>query len=245
MERARVRRPCRDRPDRPRHARGRARRRRGGRAAGPSRRRRMRVQLRRAVGRDARPRVLPPVAVLRARSRSWSARRADRVRRGREMVSRLQGLGVALEFDRRPAAGEGRGGGPPARRPRDRPAGRRHGHPRSVRPLHRPGPAGVRGQGPARVSRDRGPGALGEWPGFGGAHQGARHAVVPRAAASGRASTPSRSGTRATIRSCGRGSRTSRCGSGFSGPAAATGTAILSRARPMGPSAPSRCRSNG
>ena len=237
-------RPGRDRPHRPRHPRRRARRARGRRAARPAGRRRLRVLLGRALGRDARPRATssrPHSAELES---FLERSRADRVRRAREMVTRLQGLGVALDFDDVLLQAQGRRRGPPPRGAGPRPAGRGRRHPEAFdRYLGRGRPAFVDKVLPSSARSPTWCTRSAAW-----SPSPTSRSAAPARSSSGssaRGSTRSRPATRATIPSSARGSPTSRSGSDCSGPAAATGTAIPSPARPTARSAPSRCRSNG
>ena len=171
--------------------------------------------------------------------------RADRVRRAREMVTRLQRLGVGSTSmtcccSRRAARWAGR----TSRAPSSGRAGPSTSRDAFDRFIGRGRPAFVDKVLPD-VPRDRRPGARGRaaW-----SRSRISRSGAPARSSSGssaRASTRSRPAIRATIPTCARGSPTSRSGSDCSGPAAATGTATPSPARPTAPSAPSRCRSSG
>ena len=111
--------------------------------------------------------------------------RADRLRRAREMVERLQALGVTLDFDDvlRQARG-GAVGRPHVARAIVR-SGQRGDHVGSVRSLHRAAPARVRGEGAAHLQGSGRSGARGARAGVGGPSQGPGDALVHRAAEAG------------------------------------------------------------
>ena len=118
--------------------------------------------------------------------------RADRVRAGERWSPGCRAWASASSSTQVLLQANGGAVGRPARGARHRPPGRRHRRLGCVRPLHRPGAPGVRGQDLPSVPRDRGPGALGARAGLGGAHQGARDPDSFSNASSARDSTRSR-----------------------------------------------------
>ena len=240
------RRDCRHRAHRPRYGRGRTGGRRGGRAAG------LRVVGGCEFSAPRRPGERCTCSATSCRPHRRSSRhflercRADRVRRGQRDGHPAAGAGRRSGVRRRAAQSRGGAVGRPHVARAIVRRGRRHRRRRCVRSVHRPRPAGVRGQDAARRSA-RSPDLVHSVrrPRVGGAPQGARHALVPRAAQARGARRGRDPASQPRPRAPVAPHRTSHCGSACCGPAAATGTAIPSRARPTARSARRRCRSSG
>ena len=177
---------------------------------------RLRVQLGRALGRDARARLLPAVALGRAGGLPRALPRRPRAPGPRDGDAGCSGSGVDARLRRRAAGSRraARWAGRTWRAPSSARAGPSTSHEAFDRYIGRGRPAFVDKVLPS-FPRDRGPGALGAraWSRSRTSRSGAP--ARSSSGSSARGSTRSRPATRATIPSCARGSPTSRSGSGL------------------------------